>query len=184
MGIAAVLCTARGDINVNFDSTSSTATSTLWNYTINVTSQQEVRPGNFFTIYDFGDIIPASNVQPTGWTFATSPLGATPDKINAPDSVTLMNLTWTYNGPVIPTETLGLGPFQVAIAGAGRTDFRSSYFSGQGTLISGPNAGTPIGNIAFIVVPTAVPEPASIALFLGTAGLGLLGSALARRRKA
>ncbi len=183
IGIAASIWTARADINVNFASTSSTATATLWNYTINVTSLQEAHPGDFFTIYDFGNIIPGSNVQPAGWTFSTSLVGLTPAKINAPDSPTILNLTWTYNGPVIPTETLGIGPFQVAIDGPRRTQSRNSYFAGQGTLSSGPNAGTTIGNIANVIVPTAVPEPSTLALIFGTGGLGVIGRALARRRK-
>jgi hypothetical protein len=173
--------TVCADINVNFDSTSSTPTTTLWNYTINVTSFQEAHPGDFFTIYDFGSIIPASNVQPSGWTFSTSLLGPTPAMINAPDNPAILNLTWVYNGPIIPTSTLGIGPFQVAIAGPGRTQFRNSYFAGQGTMSTGPSAGSVIGNIAPIVVPTDVPEPATFALILGVGGLGLVGRLLARR---
>ena len=175
--------TVCADINVNFASTSSTSTTTLWNYTINVTSFQEAHPGDFFTIYDFGNIIPASNVQPAGWTFSTSLLGPTPAQINAPDNPAILNLTWTYNGPIIPSSTLGIGPFQVAIAGPGRTQFRNSYFAGQGTMSTGPSAGSVIGNIAPIVVPREVPEPATFALIFGVGGLGLVGRALARRRR-
>jgi hypothetical protein len=183
VGVAVGILTARADINANFQSTSNTATSTLWNYSINVTSLQEARPGNYFTIYDFGNIIPGSNVQPANWTFSTSLVGATPAQINAPDDPTILNLTWTYNGPVIPTETLNIGPFQVAIDGPGRTQFRNSYFAGQGTMASGPNANTVIGNIAPIVVPTQVPEPSTFALIFGMGGLGFVGRAITRRRR-
>ena len=186
LGFLALVCgawTVCADINVNFDSTSSTATTTLWNYTINVTSFQEAHPGDFFTIYDFGNIIPGSNVQPAGWTFSTSLLGPTPARINAPDNPAILNLTWTYNGPIIPSSTFGIGPFQVAIDGPRRTQFRNSYFAGQGTMSTGPSAGTVIGNIAPIVVPTEVPEPATFALIFGVGGLGLVGRAWARRRR-
>jgi hypothetical protein len=183
VGFAVSALTLRADINANFQSTSSTATSTLWNYTINVTSLQEAHPGDFFTIYDFGNIIPNSNMQPMNWTFSTSLLGKTPAQIAAPDDPTIMNLTWTYNGPIIPTETLGIGPFQVAIDGPGRTQFRNSYFAGQGTLASGPNTGTVIGNIAPIVVPTVVPEPSTLALIFGMGSLGFVSRAVARRRR-
>jgi hypothetical protein len=183
LGLAVSILTVRADINVNFGSTSSTDTTTLWNYTINVTSLQEARPGDFFTIYDFGNIIPNSNMQPANWTFSTSLVGPTPAKVNAPDDPTILNLTWTYHGPVIPTETYNIGPFQVGIAGAQRTGFRNSYFAGQGTMSTGPNAGTTIGNIAPIVVPTVVPEPSTWALILGAGGLGVFGRALVRRRK-
>lgn len=180
---ASITWTAHADINVNFGSTSSTATTTLWNYTANVTSQQEVHSGNFFTIYDFGNIIPGSNVQPAGWTFSTSLLGPTPAQVNAPDNPTILNLTWTYSGPVIPTETLGIGPFQVAIDGPQRTEFNVSYFAGQGTMSVGPNAGSVIGNISTIIVPRVIPEPSTLAFLLSAGGLGLIGRAVARRRQ-
>lgn len=183
VGLAVSILTVQADINANFLSTSSTATSTLWNYSINVTSLQEAHVGDFFTIYDFGNIIPNSNSQPANWTFSTSLLGNTPAQINAPDDPTILNLTWTYNGPVIPTETLGIGPFQVAIDGPGRTQFRNSYFSGQGHLASGPNTGTVVGNIAPIVVPTLVPEPSTLALIVAMGGLGFFSRAVARRRR-
>jgi hypothetical protein len=186
LGILALLSgagTVCADINVNFASTSSTSNSTLWNYTINVTSFQEAHPGDFFTIYDFGNIIPASNVQPAGWTFSTSLLGPTPAQINAPDNPAILNLTWTYNGPIIPSSTLGIGPFQVAISGPGRIQSQNTYFSGQGTMSTGPSAGSVIGNIGRVVVPTDVPEPAAFALIAGIGGLGLVGRALVRRRR-
>ena len=122
-------------------------------------------------------------MQPAGWTLTTALLGVTPAKVNAPDNPSILNLTWTYSGPVIPSATSGIGPFQVAISGPRRTEFSNSYFAAQGTLSSGPNAGSTIGNIAPIVVPTAVPEPSTLALIFGTGGLGVIGRALARRRK-
>ena len=183
VGLAVSILTASADINANFDSTSSTATTTLWNYTINVTSLQEAHPGDYFTIYDFGNIIPNSNMQPANWTFSTSLIGPTPAKIAAPDNPAILNLTWVYNGPIIPTNTSNIGPFQVAIDGPGRTQFRNSYFAGQGTMSTGPNAGTVIGNIAPIVVPVLVPEPSTLALIIGAGGLGFVGRVLSRRRR-
>jgi hypothetical protein len=184
LGIAvAIIGSARADINANFDSTSSGPTTTFWNYTINVTASQVAPSGSFFTIYDFGSIVPNSNVQPAGWTFSTSLVGTTPNKVNAPDDPNILNLTWTYTGATIPTETLGIGLFQVQIDGVGRTQFRNSYFAGLGTMSVGPNAGSQIGNIAPIVVPVLVPEPSTFALIAGVAGLGMIARAVARRRK-
>jgi hypothetical protein len=131
---------------------------------------------------NFGNIIPNSNVQPAGWTLTTSLLGQTPDKVNAPDDPTILNLTWTYNGPTIPTETV-LGPFSVEVAGTAQPQFRITYFAGLGTMSTRPEAGTTIANIGLTVVPQTVPEPSTFALIAGVGGLGIIGRAVARRRK-
>ncbi len=186
LGIAANIWTARGDINVGFLSSSSTPTTTIWSYSANVTTQQEVDPGDYFVIYDFGSIVPNSNAEPVGWSFFTSLLGPTPAQINSSsaDDPAVVNLVWTYNGPgIIPTDTLGLGPFQVDIPGAERTASHFSYFAAQGTRSTPPDAGSKIGNIGVMVVPNAVPEPSTLALIFGTGGLGVIGRAIARRRK-
>src|SRR6266704_1921704 len=49
-----------------------------WNYATNVTVDENAKAGDFFTIYDFGSIVPNSNHQPTGWTFSMSLVGQTP----------------------------------------------------------------------------------------------------------
>src|SRR5207248_199977 len=63
----------RADIIPSFAGTSpGTGTNTVWNYTINITTDEQVSIGDFFTIYDFGPFITGSNMQPTGWTFSSS----------------------------------------------------------------------------------------------------------------
>ncbi len=174
LGVAA----AHANVIPSFVSAAPGSTTTLWSYTINVTVDQEVHSGDFFTIYDFGSIIPFSNVQPAGWVFSTSLTGVTPPKTLPPDNPALLNLTWTYTGS---TALSGgpIGPFQVQIAGI-QTGTRSSYFAAQGTKITDPPFTT-IGNVGAIVVP--VPEPSTIALIIGTGGLGLVGRAISRRNK-
>ena len=176
---------ARADINPNFDSAGGGEGTTNWNYTINVTAGQEVISGDYFTIYDFGNFITGSNFQPSGWTFSSALSGVTPPGINpAIDDPTLANLTWTYNGTTIPTETFNIGLFGVAINGSENVQSRMSHFAGWGTRVAGDQAGTNIANAGNIRVPAAVPEPPTMALIFATGGLAVVGRAfLARFRR-
>lgn len=179
LGITAV----RADINPNFDSSTSTDTTTNWNYTINVTAGQEVISGDFFTIYDFGNFIAGSNFQPAGWTFTSSLTGGTPPGVNTSiDNPGVANLTWTYNGTTIPTETFNIGLFGVAINGAQNTQSQNSFFAGWGTRVAGDQAGTNIANAGSIIVPLqSVPEPPTMALIFASGGLALVGRAFFAR---
>ena len=183
LGILGIATAVRADINPNFDSWTSTDTTTNWNYTINVTAGQEIVSGDFFTIYDFGNFIPGSNFQPSGWTFASSLSGSTPPGINTSiDNPGVVNLTWTYNGVTIPTETFGIGLFGVAINGAQNTASRNSFFAGWGTRVAGDQAGTNIANAGSIIVSAqAVPEPPTMALIFATGGLAIVGRAFFAR---
>ena len=187
---AIVISAARADIIPTFVGTSTVdQQNTIWSYTINITAEQNATSGSFFTIYDFGNFIPNSNVEPAGWTFSSSLVGVTPSQTNPFDDPSLLNLTWTYNGPTISGATpagKNIGPFQVSTTGfqpevAPQT--HNSQFAAQGTLATGPNAGSPVNNVGEITVPTAIPEPSTIALIVGTGGLGLIGRALQRRRR-
>jgi hypothetical protein len=161
--------------------------STVW--AVNITAEQNATSGDFFTIYDFGNFIPGSNSQPAGWTFSSSLVGITPSQTNPTDNPSLLNLTWTYNGPTIMGSTpagQNIGPFQVSTAGF-LPEFvpptHNTDFTAQGTLAGGPNAGSHVNNVGKIPVPTAIPEPSTLGLIFGTGGLGLVGRALARRRR-
>src|SRR5207244_3112690 len=46
-----------------------------WNYSTNVTVDEMVTHGDFFTIYDFGNFLAGSNLQPLGWTFSSALVG-------------------------------------------------------------------------------------------------------------
>src|ERR1700746_723008 len=82
--------TLRGDIIPSFGGTSpGTGTNTVWNYTINITSDQQVTTGDFFTIYDFGPFISGTNTQPSNWTFSSSLVTPPPSGTNPPDNPTL-----------------------------------------------------------------------------------------------
>lgn len=188
IAVIASLTVAQADIIPSFVGTSTQdQQNTIWSYTINITAEQNATPGDFFTIYDFGSFIPGSSAQPADWTFSSSLVGITPAQTAPFDDPTLLNLTWTYNGPTIAGATpdgQNIGPFQVSTSGflpEVAPAMNTSQFAAQGTRASGPEAGSKIGNVGQIPVP--IPEPSTIALIVGTGGLGLIGRALARRRK-
>ena len=184
LGCVVAMTVARGDIIPTFSGTSpGSGTNTAVNYGINITSDQEVHIGDFFTIYDFGHFVAGTNVQPTGWAFSFALVTSPPSGVNPPDDPTLENLTWTYTGPtVIPTGT-HLGPFSVEIATAQFQEvlqLRNTYFAAQATRSSVPN-GTKINNVGQVSVPAPVPVPEPTTLSL--LALGAVGAAVRAIRR-
>ena len=174
LGLTVFVLSGRADIIPSYVSAVPNGGNTIVTYQIDLTAEQNANTGDFFTIYDFGSIIPNSATQPSGWTFSTSLTGQNPPQTNAPDDPSIPNLTWTYSGPAL--SGTGIGPFTVTIAGVSDQEvvpLQSGFFAAQGTLIVGPNAGTHVGNAGSIPIPTVVPEPASIGLLL--VGAILLG---------
>src|SRR5437667_6991433 len=98
IAITAVSFAARADIIPTLDSITGSSPSFTWNYAANVTVDQTINAGDFFTIYDFGSIAAGSNMQPTGWTFSQALLGPTAALTSPTDNPNILNLTWTYTG--------------------------------------------------------------------------------------
>lgn len=185
VGFIAAIATIRADIIPNFTGTSAgSGTNTVWNYTIDITTNQQVTTGDFFTIYDFGPFISGTNVQPTGWTFSSSLVTGPPFGTNPPDNPTLENLTWLYAGAAtIPSGTT-VGTFSVTVATSQFQQVpstRNSYFAAQATRGSGNPLGTKIGNVGQLPVPVPVPEPTTLSL-LALAGVGSALRAIRRRK--
>src|SRR5437762_6687843 len=111
--ITAVSLSARADIIPTLDSVTGSSPTFTWNYSANVTVDQTVNTGDFFTIYDFGTIAPGSNTQPTGWTFSQAPVGPTPPLVLPTDNPSILNLTWTNNGAAPTTSSAALGLLSV-----------------------------------------------------------------------
>ena len=173
----------RGDIIPSFAGTSpGSGTNTVWNYTINITTDQQVTTGDFFTIYDFGPFIAGSNVQPAGWTFSSSLVTTPPFGTNPPDSPSLANLTWIYGGATTLPSGTSVGTFSVTQATSVFQEVpstRSAFFAAQATRNNGN--GTKIGNVGQIPVPVPVPEPTTLSL-LALAGIGSAVRAMRRRK--
>ncbi len=183
IGCLVATAAVRGDIIPSFVGATPSGGNTVWGYQINITTDQQVTTGDFFTIYDFGAFIAGSNAQPSGWTFSSSLLGPTPSATNPPDDPTLQNITWTYSGPTLASNT-SAGPFSVSTVGTqpSPVPLRDSYFAAQATRSTGANIGTKINNVGRIPVPTTVPEPTTLSLIaLGAAGAAI--RALRRRRQ-
>ncbi len=181
VAIGASILTARGDIIPTLSSTAPAVGGFRWNYSANVTVDETINHGDFFTIYDFGSIVPLSNMQPAGWTFSQALLGPTPALVLPTDNPSILNLTWTFTGTTPITGAAALGIFSVVTS----TDqLKAGQFTAEATRNSGPNAGTKIDNIGSVSVP--VPEMSALLPILSMCGAGLLSllPPFLRRRQA
>jgi hypothetical protein len=181
--IGATILAARGDIipTLNPSTPASTAGGFLWNYGVNVTVDQQVNPGDFFTVYDFGSFTTGSNLQPLGWTFSSSNTGINPSLVTPTDNASLANLTWTYTGATPITGAQLIGQFSVVAAS---NQLATGNFAAQGTRSGGPNVGTVIDNVGTVSVP--VPEMSALLPILSVCGAGVaagIPSFLRRRKK-
>jgi hypothetical protein len=155
--ISSISLAARADIIPTLSSVTGSSPNFTWNYSANVTVDQTVNTGDFFTIYDFGSIAPGSNTQPTGWTFSQALVGPTAALTSPTDNPNILNLTWTYNGTTPIVGSAALGMFSVITS---TNQLKDGQFTAQGTRNSGPNTGTKVSNIGTVAVP--VPEPSTL----------------------
>ena len=167
--LGAAALTARADIIPTLSGISPNGSNFTWNYSSNVTVDQQVNPGDFFTIYDFGNFVSGSNSQPAGWTFSAQLTGINPTLVTPTDKPTLMNLTWTYNGQGSLVGPQGLGTFSIV---TGTNQLTTGDFASKATRSTGPNAGTEIDNVGTVSVP--VPEMSALLPILSVCGAGLL----------
>jgi hypothetical protein len=156
-------------------------------YAVALPTDAVLRPGDYFTIYNFdgfvaGSAVANGSVYSSNWTFSTNNVGPTPQGVGPADNPSIPNLTWTYNGPVINLNaslgSTGLGNFWAL---SQYPDTTQSWF----TASTGTVYGITDSNITptTVPVPTApppgVPEPATLLL----AGLGLPLIAVFRKQK-
>jgi hypothetical protein len=182
LAVGATIFSARGDIipTLSPNPPSPAAGGFTWNYSTNVTVDQMVTHGDFFTIYDFGNFVSGSNLQPSNWAFSFSLAGKNPSLVLPVDNPSIMNLTWTYMGTTPINGSALLGDFSVI---ASTNQLRDSDFAAEATRNSGPNAGTKIDNVGRVSVP--VPEMSALLPILSICGAGLAASipSFLRRRK-
>jgi hypothetical protein len=168
---------ARADIIPTLDSITGTSPNFTWNYTANVTVNETIDAGDFFTIYDFSSIMPTTHSEPTGWTFSTALLGPTAPLTSPTDNPNLWNVTWTYIGTTPIVGSAALGTFSVVTA---TNQLKTGQFTAEATLNTGPEAGTKISNIGNVSVP--VPEPSMLLPIIGVCAAAV--SRLLRRQRA
>lgn len=155
-----------------------------FDYSVFVTTAQEVKTGDLFRIYDFAGLQAGLSVYPTATFTQTVANADAPVLIGGLgtiiplDDPSLPNVTFTYSGPTILGGPTTLGTFSLFTT-AEFSGLKIRPFVGEGT---DQVTGLPNGNITNTFGPAAVPEPGSIALMVG---MGISGSAFfLRRRKA
>jgi hypothetical protein len=172
---AAMTIAAYADVIPTLSSIVPSGSDFTWNYSANVTVDQRVEHDDFFTIYDFGNFVPGSNTQPTGWMFSSSLLGRTPsfltprDYALLHDDPSILNLTWTYTGqnPIIGPNFLGI--FSVT---NNTNQLTTGQFGSQATHNGGPNNGGKSPNLGDVSVP--VPEMSALLPIFSVCSAGLL----------
>lgn len=157
-----------------------------WTYAIVLPSDSTLQTGNYFTIYDFHGYVPGEEFSPDGWTFEAANLGPTPLLLKPNDNADVVNLTWKYTGPTIPSGQIGLGNFW-AFSSIGQT--ATDSFT---AITNRTSDGLVDSNITETDVPFSPPEgptdpnlvPEPTTLVLAGLGLPLLGLARFRRKTA
>ncbi len=153
-------------------SLSVTPTGSDYNYSYNVElpNNSILKPGDFFTIYDFAGYIPKSNNTPASFQFSSSNLGPTPSWTTPSDNPSIPNLTWTYEGPQVQVGALNLGIFsaQSVFGETVNGFFTAETHTNPGDQVNNNITATPVP------VPCCpeVPEPTTF--LLGLLGLPII----------
>ena len=169
---------AQADIIPSLSSVTGSSPNFTWNYSANVTVNETINTGDFFTIYDFSSIMPTTHNQPSGWTFSTALLGPTPSLVSPIDNANLWNVTWTYTGtaPIVGAQALGI--FSVV---ASTDQLKLGQFTAEATRSNDPTQ-TKIDNIGNVSVP--VPESTSLLPLIGVCAAALFFAPRLRRQRA
>ena len=166
---------AQADLLLSFDGTRVSDGNTIWTYHINLTANELLYPGDYFTIYDFAPALPDVIYRPYPFNIAWSFVGATPPQVNPPDDPSLLNLIFQVQGSA-PYSDTQFGPFEITTPGTQPSPAtRVSYYAGEATYVVSP--GGKIDNMGVVLVPAIVPEPSSALLLAFAIVVGAISSA-------
>lgn len=161
-----------------------------YTYSAMLASDQALRTGAYFTLYDIRGFAGFGNVG-AGFTASSQLLGLTPSNVLPTDSAAFLNASFTYSGPDVnfsaPLSDRELGSFEIlsTVGTVGFEDFTSLAFRNAGQArgsrvstigvdaVPVPGGGDGGGN------PGTIPEPQSWALMM--VGFGLVGATMRRR---
>src|SRR2546430_2377647 len=194
--VALLVCSAaQASIIAQFTGTTASGSNISYNYNLLFSTQSGVdrlearsgtlNPGaigsaDFITLYDVasngvgGNFVSAT--AGSGFSVQTQTAGINAAQTLPIDDLGLLNVTYTYNGPTISTDTV-FGGFSIVVNNNDGTTLKQ--FTSQYTDNAGPEIDTKISEIGRVAVPAGVsiPEPASLTLGL----MGVL-ALIARRR--
>ena len=82
-----------------------------YTYGVMLTSNSTLQNGDQMVIYDFTGLVPGSNDQPAGFSFAAMNEGGNIGRTVPNDNPEMPNLVWTYTGDTPLIGQIGLGNF-------------------------------------------------------------------------
>ncbi|HJZ90116.1 MAG TPA: hypothetical protein VKE40_04540 [Gemmataceae bacterium] len=123
-----------------------------YTYSVLLQSDAVLKPGDYFTIFDFAGLVSGTNNQPGSFTFSTDATGPVPTGVVPNDDPALPNLTWRYTGTDASlVGQLGLGDFSVV---SQYDDTHDDHFTGQTHRVVD-------GHLDSNITDTQVPVPES-----------------------
>jgi hypothetical protein len=153
-GLLAFTATAQAGLIPNKVTVTPDGEQFRWTYNVVVTSDVYVKPGDYFTIYDFaGPVVVDPTAPNTAWQVSTQNVGITPDKTTPLDDPNIPNYTWTYSGTENIMGSTGLGNFSLL------SPFSLSSLSDFTSATHRQDNNDPENNITSTVTPVAAPPP-------------------------